>query len=116
MTVAEILAKTGKPFFYDLVTLLQPKYVVELGTGAGYTAAIIATALPEDSYFATINWPNPPSGDDVGRELRPYLNDRIHQILGDTRDCSHHFLDNSIDLLYIDSGTTYGAVLGSVAV
>lgn len=93
--------------FYALVQVLQPKYVVELGTGAGHTAAKIMRALLPTSKFITINWPNPPSGDPVGIELLPWKDDkRLTQILGDTREVSNQ-VPSGIDLLYIDSGTKH---------
>lgn len=101
------------PYFTKLVRLLQPEYVVELGTGAGTTAALIMAALPQSSEFVTINWPNPPSGDPVGEKLAPWIDDpRLYQLLGDTRDQTVvRLVDDGIDLLYIDSGTEHTCAL-----
>lgn len=102
-------------YMAKLVRRIKPSFVLELGTGAGRTAAMIAAALPEASAFTTINWPNPPSGDDVGRELAPWRGDpRIRQVLADTRETAWRIPDNSVDLLYMDSGTTHEFALISV--
>ena len=93
-------------FFAKLVRRLCPKYVVELGTGTGRTSAQILSALPSDGQFVTINWPNPPSGEDVGIELMPWRPDpRLRQLIGDTR-MAFQFIESGIDLLYIDSTHT----------
>lgn len=90
-----------------LVRRLKPKFIVELGTGSGRTAAQIAAAMHEFSFFCTINWPNPPSGDDVGAELAPWAGSRrVVRVLGDTREQAWRFPDRAVDLLYIDSTHT----------
>jgi predicted O-methyltransferase YrrM len=99
-------------YFAKLVRRLAPRRVVELGTGTGRTASQIMVSLPPGSSFTTINWPNPPSGDNVGIELKPWEADsRLTLILGDTRDAAvvAQVVDegDDIDLLYIDSGTTH---------
>jgi predicted O-methyltransferase YrrM len=100
-------ARPDYRWFAKLVRRLRPKFVIELGTGRGRTAAQIAAALHEFSFFATINWPNPPSGDDVGAELAPWRgSNRIVQVLGDTREQAWRFPDGAVDLLYIDSTHT----------
>ena len=87
----------------DLVRQLRPKLVVELGTGDGMTGAAIMGALLDGARFITVNWPNPPSGDNPARYLGPWLFDqRLTQLWGDTRDVSH-LVPDGIDLLFIDS-------------
>jgi predicted O-methyltransferase YrrM len=101
----------GDRWYAKLVRRLKPKFVVELGTGDGRTAAQIAAALHEFSYFVTINWPNPPSGDDVGHELAPWFGSkRIELILGDTREQAYRFFDGTIDLLFIDSTHDFATI------
>lgn len=94
--------------YYDALRLLvfmtQPKRVLELGTGSGRSGAAILSVLPFESKFTTINLPNPPSGDDVGAELRPWKNDpRLTQILGDSRKY-YVEVKPGVDFLFIDSG------------
>ena len=108
-------ARPDARYMAKLVRHLSPRFIVELGTSRGRTAAQIAAALPIGSRFTTINWPNPPSGDDVGVELLPWRSDpRITLELGDTRDEVWRFTDETIDLLYIDSGTIHEYALVSV--
>lgn len=109
--------------YYELLTGLvfctRPKHVLELGTGTGVSGAAIMRLLPDESTFTTINWSNPPSGDEVGRELVRWKDDpRLTQILGDTRDVAGKMPDASenypifpaIDLLFIDSTHDYGTI------
>lgn len=92
-----------------LIQWLQPKVVVELGTGDGATANRIMTVLPSYGRLVCINWPNPPSGDNPQRYLAPWLNDtRLMLICGDTRDTEiSERVPNNIDVLHIDSTHTY---------
>lgn len=142
VTVPEQVVSPSYRYLAKLTRRLAPRVVVELGTGAGRTAAMIAAALTRGSTFATVNWPNPPSGDDVGRELRAFfagghatmkriqdsltreefvrhysatMISTITQFYGDTRDPSvvEHVPDG-INLLYVDSGTTHEYALVSV--
>lgn len=93
----------------DLVAKLKPRLVVELGTGDGYTASAVMSALPEDGRLITVNWPNPPSGDNPWRYLERWMNDsRLTLIFGDTRDREVIALvPDNIDILYIDSTHEY---------
>ncbi len=95
--------------FIMFVALLKPKHVLELGTGAGNTAARVMKVLDSHSRFTTINWPNPPSGDPVGVALVPWAHDlRLKQILGDTRDPKVvEQVEPGVDLMFIDSGTAH---------
>ena len=106
------LMRPDARYFAKLVRRLRPRFVVELGTGRGRTAAQIAAALHEFSFFATVNWPNPPSGDEVGAELAPWnCSNRIQQVLGDTREQAWRFPNEVIDLLYIDSTHEYNCIV-----
>jgi predicted O-methyltransferase YrrM len=96
------------PFLCGLVFRLQPKAILELGTGTGKSSWWMMRALPKNSSLTTINWPNPPSGDDVGCELSEFADDhRLRQILGDTREVRFWLKDDQFDFLFIDSGTTH---------
>lgn len=91
----------------DLVARLRPGLMVELGTGDGSTAARVMAVLPAEGRLVTINWPNPPSGDNPERYLAPWLADpRLRLIRGDTREQAHLFEDGAIDILFIDSTHT----------
>ena len=90
-----------------LVVGLEPKLIVELGTGDGATAARMMSVLPIGAKLVTINWPNPPSGDNPKKYLKDWLADpRLTIVFGDTRHEAWRFQDRSIDLLFIDSTHT----------
>lgn len=90
-----------------LIVGLEPKLIVELGTGDGATAARMMSVLPIGAKLVTINWPNPPSGDNPMRYLGRWVSDdRLRIVFGDTRDYAWMFTDRSIDLLHIDSTHT----------
>lgn len=92
-----------------LVHKLRPRLVVELGTGDGFTASTIMRVLLPDSRLITVNWPNPPSGDNPNRYLSEYLTDqRLTIIYGDTRDDAViQAIPDGINILHIDSTHTY---------
>ena len=116
-TVIQSLAADCQDYYGLLSKLVQhfrPKSVLELGTGTGRSAAAMMAVLPADGMLTTVNWPNPPSGDDVGIELKPWERDgRLCQALGDTRDdgivdyVGDVFNPPGYGLLFIDSGTTH---------
>lgn len=100
-----------EPAYYGFLSALAAgaRNVVELGTGSGLSGAHMMLGLPPDGRLTTINWPSPPSGDDVGRHLAAWKSDhRLTQILGDTRDeAVAKQVAGPIDLLFIDSGTEH---------
>lgn len=94
-------------FLAEMVYFLRPQKIMELGTGAGHSAAAMMAALPKASALTTINWPNPPSGDPVGIKLSRWSSDpRLRQILGDTREVRDQ-ITGGVDFLFIDSGTEH---------
>lgn len=111
--VQEIAAgcSTYYELLHALVMLLRRHWVLELGTGAGGSGAAMMRALPDIGVLCTVNWPNPPSGDDVGVVLNPWDNDpRLFRVLGDTRDeavVKQVRASAPYDFLFIDSGTTH---------
>lgn len=95
-----------------LVAIKRPRRVVELGTGDGFTASEVMGILPQGSTYTTINWPNPPSGDNPWRYLEQWQRDqRLIVISGDTRDpWVSSRVQDGIDLLYIDSTHEYECI------
>lgn len=99
-------------FLSHCVRLLDPRYIVELGTGTGLSAKAMMKYLRPMSTLLTINWPNPPSGDNVGCELKDYASDfRLVQMLGDSREL-RTAATKFCEMMFIDSGTehTYSLV------
>lgn len=96
-------------YLADLVEQLNPRLVVELGTGDGASAAGVMMVLPSDGRLFCVNWPNPPSGDNPWRYLAPWAWDKRHLVLifGDTRDPNVVVqVPGGIELLHIDSTHT----------
>ncbi|MBR0222752.1 MAG: O-methyltransferase [Bacteroidales bacterium] len=85
----------------ELVRLLQPRRVLEIGTFSGYSAIWMAGALPEGGRLDTIEI------NDELEELiregfdRAGLADRIRLVIGDALDILP-MIDETYDLVYID--------------
>lgn len=95
------------PFLTQVVARFKPRVILELGTGDGHSAAAMLQALPADGVLTTVNWPNPPSGDDGWRMLHPYRGDaRLRYILGDSLEVRDRIV-TPIDLLFLDCGTEH---------
>ncbi len=98
-------------FLNGLVRYLQPKNVLELGTGEGWSALHMFLALPEDGRLTTINLPNPPCPDAVGEALDVISDCRLTRVLGDTRSQeSVDMVPDDVDLLFIDSTHDYATI------
>ena len=95
-------------YLTNLIRMFGIRNIVELGTGDGYSSSCMLMALPLDGTLTTINWPNPPSGDNPLRYLGPFVTDtRLKMLSGDTRDLNIVAqIFDGIDLLFIDSTHT----------
>lgn len=98
----------GGIYLASLIVLAQIRHVVELGTGDGKSASQMMEVLPRDGSLTTINWPNPPSGDNPLRYLVHWVGDsRLRLFCGDTREPRViQQVPHDIDLLYVDSTHT----------
>jgi predicted O-methyltransferase YrrM len=98
-------------YLENLVSILKPKRVVELGTAIGWSASYMMGALPEGSSLTTV-------------ELRKYTKEeaayskdvvfkeweddpRLTRIIGNDLDPKVHGLFSEVDLLFIDTEHTY---------
>lgn len=99
-------------FLHGLVRYLQPKNVLELGTGEGWSAMYMLLELPVFSRLTTINQWNPPSPDDVGEALDYFSGDmRLTILRGDTRDALvANVVPDDVDLLFIDTSHDYATI------
>lgn len=86
------------------VAYMQPKYVLELGTGQGVSGDLIMSALPAESKFTTINY-NYPANYCFGEQLSRWLSDKRLTILNaDTIDPKTvDKVVKDVDLLFIDT-------------
>lgn len=86
----------------DRIRALQPRVVVELGTGQGASGAQIMRALNLDAWFYTINYAD---GHVFGEQLAPWNDDtRLTMLAADTLDIATLYkVPSAIDVLYIDT-------------
>jgi len=89
-------------YLRQLVLLLQPRKVLEIGTFSGYSALWMAGALPEGGRIDTLEIND--EMEDLIREgfARAGLSDRIRLLIGDALDILP-MIDDTYDLVYIDA-------------
>lgn len=85
-----------------LSKIINPKYILEIGTYTGYSALCLAEGLRENGELHTIDI-NP----ELGEMQRTYFNksgfgERIHQHVGDALEIIPK-LDHTFDLVFIDA-------------
>src|SRR4051812_29248459 len=99
-TLAEIVS-VGSSWEARLACI-QPRNVLELGTGQGAGGACIMAALAPDAIFTTINYVD---GHVFGEQLSLWYTDpRLHRIDADTLSPSTvYMVPNGVDLLFIDT-------------
>lgn len=109
-SIAEIVAFTescrcpGTTLWGKRMLHMRPRNFVELGTGQGASGVHIMQALPEGSWFTTINY-DYPSSHGFGELLEPHYGDRrLRMLTVDTTEpgCPE-LVRGIIDLLYIDT-------------
>ncbi len=100
LSVANIMAMCHN--WQDRIFQLQPRNVVELGTGQGASGACIMEMLPPGSTFTTINYAD---GHKFGEQLGPWSSDpRLHMLAADTiLPATLELVPDNIDLLFIDT-------------
>src|SRR5450631_282105 len=99
-TVAEIVAIGNN--WLTRIHYLQPKNIVELGTGQGVSGAQIMSALAPDAIFTTVNYAD---GHVFGEQLASWSSDpRLHRLDTDTLDPGTvGLVPDGVDLLFIDT-------------
>ncbi len=88
----------------NLIAVLSPLCVVELGTGAGRAAALMMTSLSNAGILTTIDLPDLDNFR-FGHELDPWCGDpRLTRLVGDTTsERTARRVWNEIDLLVMDT-------------
>ncbi|ALC81792.1 MULTISPECIES: O-methyltransferase [Bacillus] len=77
-----IMESTGIEVLLQLLTIKKVKRVLEIGTGVGYSAIRIATALPEANVFTVER--NQERYNEAIKNIKEFqLNERIHVFYGD---------------------------------
>ena len=89
-------------FLKMLCRMINPTYILELGTYAGYSALCLAEALPENGELHTIE-----IDDELEDFIRKHIDSsefgsKIHLHIGDTFDIVPQ-IDRTFDLVFIDA-------------
>lgn len=107
-SMEEVVAKStvasiGNPWQRRL-SYMQPKIIVELGTGQGASGTLIMAALALDATFMTVNYTYPEEYR-FGEQLDSWKNDkRLTMLVGDTLDPKTIAkFPREIDLLFHDT-------------
>ena len=110
------------PFGYDLVSAMQPKTIVELGSYGGLSFFTFCQALQEQKIdamaYAIDTWQGDASMGDYGEEVfvsvdqhaRDYYRGISYLMRMTFNEALPQFVNESIDLLHIDGLHTYEAV------
>ncbi len=110
------------PFAYDLVEVLRPKLVVELGVYNGLSFFTFCQSMQENDIdgvaYAIDCWEGDEHTDayddsiynDVAAHARDYYRGITYLLRMYFNEALQHFEDNSIELLHIDGLHTYDAV------
>lgn len=88
-------------YLYELVRLIQPRKILELGTSQGYSALFMLLALPKSGMLVTVDLLKPPFV-----ALAKCMDDsRLHIVSGNDLNLGIYGSLNlrGIDLLFIDS-------------
>lgn len=107
----------------ELVAILQPKRVFEIGTSTGRRTALIAMNTPTDGQIFTLDLPSDAatpeyasdlalieeSKQSVGKHFRetPWMGNKIHQLFGDSKTYDYAPYHDSIDFVMVDGSHTY---------
>lgn len=87
-----------------LSKMIQPTYVLEIGTFTGYSALCLAKGLQKGGKLTTV---------EVNKELQPIINkyielagyeDHIQLVIGKAEECIPSLPGSHFDLIFIDAG------------
>lgn len=101
-TNVPIIRKEMEGFLRVMVTVKSPKNILELGTAIGYSAILMAKAMPEDCHITTIE--NYEKRIPVAKEniAKAGLTDRIHLVEGDALEVLK-VLEGEYDFIFMDA-------------
>lgn len=96
-----ILPQTA-PFLKTMVAAVRPRKILEVGTAVGYSALLMAQAMPKDGVITTIE-KDGKRADLARKHLKEAgLEDRIVLIEGDAEEIFKH-LSESYDFVFMDA-------------
>ncbi len=89
-------------FLAMIVKMIQPSYIVELGTFTGYSTLAMAEAMPAHCHITTIE--NHKENAALAKEFfdKSVYTERITLLIGDAKDLIET-IDSSVDLVFIDA-------------
>jgi predicted O-methyltransferase YrrM len=101
-TYVPIIRKEMESFLRVLIEIKQPKKILELGTAIGYSAILIAKAMPEDCKITTIE--NYDKRIPIAREnfAKAKLEHKITLLEGDALECLKA-IDEEYDFVFMDA-------------
>lgn len=101
-TYVPIIRKEMESFLKVMINIKQPKRILELGTAIGYSAILMAQAMPKDCTITTIE--NYDKRIPIAKEnfKKSGYEDRITLIEGDALDVLQK-LDTSYDFIFMDA-------------
>jgi len=99
------VGKVEGMFLRFLVALSRPKRIVEVGTFTGYSALMMASALPDDGILETLDWDEYHLSIAQKYFSRASYGGKIKPILGDARKTMPR-LEGPVDLVFIDADKT----------
>lgn len=101
-TNVPIIRKEMESFLRVMVTVKSPKNILELGTAIGYSAILMAKAMPENCHITTIE--NYEKRIPIAKEniAKAGLTDRIHLVEGDALEVLKG-LEGEYDFIFMDA-------------
>ena len=101
-TYVPIIRKEMESFLRVLIEIKQPRRILELGTAIGYSAILMAAAMPKDCSITTIE--NYDKRIHIAKEnfIRAGINDRVTLLEGDALE---HLktLEGEYDFIFMDA-------------
>ncbi len=97
-------AVQGK-FLSFISTILQPRYVLEIGTFTGYSALCLAEGLPEDGELHTIELREEDAATSSANFSKSTRQNQIHLHIGNAKEIIPE-LKHTWDLVFIDADKT----------
>lgn len=109
-------------FGYDLISAMNPKTLVELGSHSGFSFFVFCQSIKENTLdtqaYAVDTWEGDTQtgaySEDVFQSVKAHLEEEYPKCSNQMRmlfnDAIQHFEDNSVELLHIDGLHTYEAV------
>jgi len=97
-----IIRRETASFLETLVAALRPMRILEVGTAVGYSALVMANAMPRDAHITTIEKYEPRIPLAKAHFAQAGMEERITLIEGDAQEVLHR-LEGPYDLIFMDA-------------